>query len=47
MIGAGLTITAGVHGDVGADKTTSDGRAENTTIYFFGERLAIDRLVEK
>ena len=41
VVGAGLTVTAGVHGNVSADKTACDGRAENATIHVFGERLPL------
>ena len=41
VVGARLTVTAGVHGDVGADKTACNGRTENASINVFGERLPL------
>lgn len=40
-IRAGLTITAGVHGYVGPNKTAGNGRAEDAPINIFGECLPL------
>ena len=37
VIGAGLTVTAGVHGEICANKTASNGRTENASVNVFSE----------
>ncbi len=41
MICAVLAITAGIHSNVRADEAASNRRAENASIYVFGERLPL------
>src|SRR5512145_1367671 len=47
VVRAGLTVAAGIHGDVRSDKAASNGCAENATIHIFSNRPPLTRLIRE